>query len=420
MSASPRRSVAASAAPLLAPHPAGYTVGPAAESAAAEARATLAAADPAGAAAGTHSVVPVDLGDRSYPIYIGDGIIDAGAVVARHLPGMSCLVVTNETVGPLYLDRVVSALTKAKPGLRVETVVLRDGEEHKTVEEVGKVWEAAVDARLDRRTTFIALGGGVVGDMTGWAAASYLRGVAFVQMPTTVMAMVDSSVGGKTGVNLSKGKNLVGAFYQPECVVADVSTLRTLPDRELRSGLSEALKYGLIGDAPFFEWMEGPNGSEGPGAIEALVARDEAAMSACIARSCEDKARTVAADEREGAAGERAKLNLGHTFGHAIETHTGERKLAPSLPFRLVPKSFAEIPPTTPTPSPNPPPQAMGAGSTARPSPLEPSWPPVCRPDLAGSSPLSPPAPRLPSPASAAPWPHPRAWVLTTSGPSWP
>ena len=228
------------------------------------------------------------------------------------MPGNTALVVTNETVAPLYLDRVVAALSEGGE-IRVETVVLPDGEEHKNVDVLMKVFDKALDARLDRQTTFVALGGGVIGDMTGFAAASYQRGVHFVQIPTTVMAMVDSSVGGKTGVNHPAGKNMIGAFYQPRCVLVDTDTLSTLPDREYKSGMAEVVKYGLIRDADFFEWQERN--------VDALMARDGATVVKAIERSCVNKAEVVALDEKEG--GVRATLNLGHTFGHAIETGIG-------------------------------------------------------------------------------------------------
>ena len=222
------------------------------------------------------------------------------------------MVVTNETVAPLYLDRVVAALSEGGE-IRVEVVILPDGEEHKNMDVLMKVFDKALDARLDRQTTFVALGGGVIGDMTGFAAASYQRGVHFVQIPTTVMAMVDSSVGGKTGVNHPSGKNMIGAFYQPRCVLIDTETLSTLPDREYASGMAEVVKYGLIRDADFFEWLEKH--------VDALMRRDDALVVRAIERSCVNKAQVVALDEREG--GVRATLNLGHTFGHAIETGIG-------------------------------------------------------------------------------------------------
>ena len=258
------------------------------------------------------ATVEVELGDRTYPIYIGSGLLAGGELLRKHVPGNTALVVTNETVAPLYLDRVVAALSEGGE-IRVETVVLPDGEEHKNVDVLMKVFDKALDARLDRQTTFVALGGGVIGDMTGFAAASYQRGVHFVQIPTTVMAMVDSSVGGKTGVNHPAGKNMIGAFYQPRCVLIDTDTLSTLPDREYASGMAEVVKYGLIRDADFFEWQERN--------VDALMARDGDVVVRAIERSCVNKAEVVALDEKEG--GVRATLNLGHTFGHAIETGIG-------------------------------------------------------------------------------------------------
>ena len=258
------------------------------------------------------ATVEVELGDRTYPIYIGSGLLAGGDLLRKHVPGNTALVVTNETVAPLYLDRVVAALSEGGE-IRVEVVILPDGEEHKNMDVLMKVFDKALDARLDRQTTFVALGGGVIGDMTGFAAASYQRGVHFVQIPTTVMAMVDSSVGGKTGVNHPSGKNMIGAFYQPKCVLIDTETLSTLPDREYASGMAEVVKYGLIRDADFFEWLEKH--------VDALMKRDDALVVRAIERSCVNKAKVVALDEREG--GVRATLNLGHTFGHAIETGIG-------------------------------------------------------------------------------------------------
>ena len=259
-------------------------------------------------------VVNVDLGDRSYPIYIGSGLLDDGEALRAHVAGSTALVVTNETVAGLgYLDRAVEALRGGDGTLRVETVVLPDGEEHKNLDVLNMVYTRALETRLDRGTTFVALGGGVIGDMTGYAAASYQRGVKFVQIPTTVMAMVDSSVGGKTGVNHALGKNMIGAFYQPECVLIDIDSLKTLPDREFASGIAEVVKYGLIRDGAFFEWLEAN--------VDKLLARDASAIAYAVERSCVNKAEVVAADEKEG--GVRATLNLGHTFGHAIETGLG-------------------------------------------------------------------------------------------------
>lgn len=264
------------------------------------------------AAAEPRTVVNVELDDRSYPIYIGTGVLDNGALLRKHVPGATALIVTNETIAPLYLDRAVAALSEGGT-IRVETVILPDGEEHKSMEVLMQVFDKALEAKLDRQTTFVALGGGVIGDMTGFAAASYQRGVNFIQIPTTVMAMVDSSVGGKTGVNHSAGKNMIGAFYQPRCVLIDIDTLKTLPDREFASGLAEVVKYGLIRDADFFEWQEAN--------VDALMRREEDVLVHAIERSCINKAEVVALDEKEG--GVRATLNLGHTFGHAIETGIG-------------------------------------------------------------------------------------------------
>lgn len=258
-------------------------------------------------------MVDVDLGDRSYPIYIGPGLLDEPELLQRHVVGKRVLVVTNTTVAPLYLEKVTWALTYQNPNVSVESVVLPDGEKYKDMDTLMKVFDKAIESRLDRRCTFVALGGGVIGDMCGYAAASFLRGVNFIQIPTTLMAQVDSSVGGKTGINHPLGKNLIGAFYQPQCVLIDTETLNTLPDRELASGVAEVVKYGLIRDAPFFEWQEKN--------MAAILAREPSALTYAIKRSCENKAEVVAQDEREG--GLRATLNLGHTFGHAIETGLG-------------------------------------------------------------------------------------------------
>jgi 3-dehydroquinate synthase len=253
--------------------------------------------------------VSVDLGDRSYPIYIGSALVSDAELYRRHIPSRQVMVVSNETVAPLYGDAVDRALA----GFQVRHVVLPDGEEHKTLEVLNRIFDGLLTERFDRRCTLLALGGGVVGDMTGFAAACYQRGVGFVQVPTTLLAQVDSSVGGKTGVNHPLGKNMIGAFHQPLCVIADTDTLATLPDRELSAGLAEVVKYGLIDDPGFFDWLERN--------VESLLARDPEALAYAIERSCRDKAAVVAADERES--GRRALLNLGHTFGHAIETGVG-------------------------------------------------------------------------------------------------
>lgn len=254
----------------------------------------------------------VDLGDRAYPIYIGPQILGDAALYARHIRGKQVMVVSNETVAPLYLDTVLGALD----GFRVETVVLPDGEQYKNLEVLNQIYDALLKAHFDRRCTLVALGGGVVGDMTGFAAASYQRGVDFVQVPTTLLSQVDSSVGGKTGVNHPLGKNMIGAFHQPRCVIADTESLKTLPERELSAGLAEVIKYGLIDDPEFFDWLEMN--------MDGLRRQDPDAMAYAIKRSCSDKARVVAADEKES--GRRALLNLGHTFGHAIETGMGYGK----------------------------------------------------------------------------------------------
>jgi 3-dehydroquinate synthase len=251
----------------------------------------------------------IDLGERSYPILIGPGLIDDPAVVAEAVGAPDVLVVTNEVVGPLYLDRLLASLR----GKRVASVVLPDGEQHKTLEVMGRVLDALVLGRMNRDACVAALGGGVVGDVAGFAAACYQRGIDFVQVPTTLLAQVDSSVGGKTGVNHPGGKNLIGAFHQPRAVVSDTATLATLPPRELRAGLAEVIKYGLIADLEFLAWLEGE--------LPALLALEPAALAHAIRRSCEIKAVIVAEDEREH--GRRALLNLGHTFGHAIEAAAG-------------------------------------------------------------------------------------------------
>lgn len=268
---------------------------------------------PSEANSGVPTIVKVDLGDRSYPIYIGPGLLHQPHLLQRHVHGKRVLVVTNTTIAPIYLDKVISALTSGNPNVSVETVILPDGEKYKDMDTLMKVFDKAIESRLDRRCTFVALGGGVIGDMCGFAAASFLRGVNFIQIPTTVMAQVDSSVGGKTGINHRPGKNLIGAFYQPQCVLVDTDTLNTLPDRELASGFAEVIKYGLIRDAEFFEWQEKN--------MPALMARDPSALAYAIKQSCENKAEVVSLDEKES--GIRATLNLGHTFGHAIEIGYG-------------------------------------------------------------------------------------------------
>ncbi|WP_293777788.1 bifunctional shikimate kinase/3-dehydroquinate synthase AroKB [uncultured Oxalicibacterium sp.] len=256
-------------------------------------------------------VLQVDLGDRSYPITIGQSLLDNPEIVAAKIPGSRVAIVTNTVVAPLYLEQL--NFTLAAAGKKVTTVVLPDGEEEKNWENLMKVFDVLLSEKCDRKTTLIALGGGVIGDMTGFAAAAYMRGVPFVQIPTTLLSQVDSSVGGKTGINHPLGKNMIGAFYQPQAVIADTLTLNTLPDRELSAGLSEVIKHGAIIDAPFFDWIETNMGK--------LRARDPEALAYAIRRSCEIKADVVRQDEREG--GLRAILNFGHTFGHAIEAGMG-------------------------------------------------------------------------------------------------
>ena len=251
----------------------------------------------------------VELGDRRYPIHIGPGLLGQADLLRPYLSGRQALVVSNATVAPLYLERARAALA----GLQCEAVILPDGERYKTLETLNEIFTALLNHRFDRHCTIIALGGGVIGDMAGFAAACYQRGVPFIQIPTTLLAQVDSSVGGKTAVNHPLGKNMIGAFYQPRCVLADTDTLATLPDRELSAGLAEVIKYGLIRDRAFLDWLEAN--------LDALLAREPAALTEAIERSCRNKAEIVAADERE--TGERALLNLGHTFGHAIETGVG-------------------------------------------------------------------------------------------------
>jgi shikimate kinase/3-dehydroquinate synthase len=256
-------------------------------------------------------LLSVDLGERSYPIVIGAGALDDAELMARHIDGDKVAIVTNTTIAPLYLERVRGGLEAQ--GKQVISIVLPDGEEYKTWSSLMQIFDVLLANKCDRKTTLLALGGGVIGDLTGYAAASYMRGVGFIQVPTTLLAQVDSSVGGKTGINHPLGKNMIGAFYQPRIVVADIDTLDTLPARELSAGLGEVIKYGAIIDSTFFDWIEANIGK--------LMARDRAALAYAVARCCEIKADVVRQDEREG--GLRAILNFGHTFGHAIEAGLG-------------------------------------------------------------------------------------------------
>ena len=251
----------------------------------------------------------VDLGERSYPIYIGAGLLARSDLLVPHIAGRQVAIVTNETVAPLYLEALEAALS----GFNPTSIVLPDGEAYKNWQTLQLIFDGLLGARHDRGTTVIALGGGVIGDMAGFAAACYQRGVNFIQIPTTLLSQVDSSLGGKTGINHPLGKNMVGAFYQPQGVLIDTQTLSTLPARELSAGLAEVIKYGLICDEPFLTWLEA--------SMPALRALDQVALTTAIERSCAAKARVVGADERES--GVRATLNLGHTFGHAIETQQG-------------------------------------------------------------------------------------------------
>lgn len=251
----------------------------------------------------------VDLGERTYPINIDRELIGEPGLLNDYIRDQQVMVVSNETVAPLYLNALLNSLQ----GYDVHTHILPDGEEHKNLQVLDGIFDALLKVPCDRQVTLIALGGGVVGDITGFAAACYQRGVPFIQIPTTLLAQVDSSVGGKTAVNHPRGKNMIGAFYQPQCVIADTDTLNTLDDRQLSAGIAEVIKYGLIRDIEFFAWLEQN--------MDSLVDRKPDALSYCIERSCQNKAEVVAEDEHES--GVRALLNLGHTFGHAIEAGMG-------------------------------------------------------------------------------------------------
>jgi 3-dehydroquinate synthase len=253
----------------------------------------------------------VELGDqRDYPIYIGSGLLDDASYLMPHIQGRQVCIVTNTTIAPLYLDRVKALLTN---DYQIDVVILPDGEQYKQLDTINQIYDCLLEGRHNRTTTLIALGGGVVGDMTGFAAATYQRGVNFIQIPTTLLAQVDSSVGGKTGVNHPLGKNMIGAFHQPEVVIIDIDVLQTLPSRELSAGIAEIIKYGLINDAKFYSWLESN--------IASLMSLDAAITSAAILKSCQSKACVVSADEKES--GLRATLNFGHTFAHAIEAAQG-------------------------------------------------------------------------------------------------
>ena len=256
--------------------------------------------------------INIDLGDRSYPIYVGDQLIDNPTILLNHIHTHTVVVVTNTTVAPLYLDTVTQSLGDKT---HIIPIILPDGEQYKNTETLNTIYEVLLKNKCDREVMLIALGGGVIGDITGFAAASFMRGVKFIQIPTTLLSQVDSSVGGKTGINHALGKNMIGAFYQPQCVIADVGLLKTLPDRELSAGLAEVIKYGLIRDAAFFVWLEKT--------MPSLINKDPSTLIEAVIRSCENKADVVAQDEFESSKGIRATLNLGHTFGHAIEHAMG-------------------------------------------------------------------------------------------------
>ena len=253
----------------------------------------------------------VALAKRSYPIHIGRGLLTDASLILPHLKRKHVAIVTNTTVAPLYLAQLSDTLQAS--GVQVIPIILPDGEAYKNSDTLNRIYDTLLQNRCERSTTLIALGGGVIGDLTGYAAATFLRGVPFIQIPTTLLSQVDSSVGGKTGINHPLGKNMIGAFYQPQVVLADIDTLQTLPPREFSAGVAEVIKYGLIRDAQFFDWLERH--------MAQLMQLDEAVLSEAIYRSCQNKADVVAKDEHEQ--GERALLNLGHTFGHAIENAMG-------------------------------------------------------------------------------------------------
>ena len=257
--------------------------------------------------------VNLDLGEQSYPIYIGEGLLARPELLRPHIAGRQILIVTNETIAPLYLEGLVGQLQKISSDYQIDTIQLPDGERFKTWETLNKIYDLLLEKKHNRGSTIIALGGGVIGDTAGFAAATYQRGIAFIQIPTTLLAQVDSSVGGKTAVNHPLGKNMIGAFYQPRAVLIDTSCLKTLPGRELSAGLAEVIKHAALGDIAYLEWIEAN--------MAGLLAVDGEAMAYAVKLSCEIKAGIVAKDEREQ--GVRALLNLGHTFGHAIENGLG-------------------------------------------------------------------------------------------------
>ena len=256
--------------------------------------------------------ININLGQRSYPIYVGENLLGNNTIFKKHISTKKIVLVSNKTVAPLYLDKVTSAIGNDK---EIIPIILPDGEQYKNTDTLNKIYDVLLQNKCDRDILLIALGGGVIGDITGYAAATFMRGVKFIQIPTTLLSQVDSSVGGKTGINHTLGKNMIGAFYQPQCVIADVDVLNTLSDRELSAGLAEVIKYGLIRDYPFFEWLEHN--------MNSLLSKKTELLAEAISRSCINKADVVSQDEFESSKGIRATLNLGHTFGHAIENAMG-------------------------------------------------------------------------------------------------
>ena len=254
--------------------------------------------------------INIDLGQRSYPIYVGDNLLSNNIIFKKHIRSNKIVLVSNTTVAPFYLDTVISALGNDK---EIIPIILPDGEQYKNIDTLNKIYDGLLQNKCDRDILLIALGGGVIGDITGYAAATFMRGVKFIQIPTTLLSQVDSSVGGKTGINHTLGKNMIGAFYQPQCVIADVDVLNTLSDRELSAGLAEVIKYGLIRDYPFFEWLEHN--------MNSLLSKKTEMLTEAISRSCINKADVVSQDEFESSKGIRATLNLGHTFGPVSYTH---------------------------------------------------------------------------------------------------
>ena len=257
--------------------------------------------------------ININLEKRSYPIYVGEGLLENYGLLKKHISNKKVAIITNDKVAPLYLEKISNTLSVEK---EIIPIILPDGEVFKNFETLNLIYDTLLKNKANRQITLIALGGGVIGDITGFAAATFMRGVDFIQIPSTLLSQVDSSVGGKTGINHPLGKNMIGAFYQPKCVIADINLLETLPDKELSAGLAEVIKYGLIRDSSFFEWLENN--------VEGIIKRDSQLLIEAVARSCQNKVDIVESDEFES--GIRAILNLGHTFGHAIETATGYGK----------------------------------------------------------------------------------------------